>query len=62
MRVIVREPMTNDTRTSIELHLRNFSGGKAAVESDGTAMTVDFIEPGDAKLFLKSFSDIAQAA
>jgi len=62
MRIIVREPMSEDTRISIRLHLQNFSGGKAAVESDGSRMVVDFLEPGDAKLFLMSFSDIAQAA
>ena len=62
MRILVREPMSEDTRISIRLHLQNFSAGRAAVDSDGSHMVVDFTEPGDAKLFLKSFSDIAQAA
>lgn len=62
MRIFVREPMSEDTRISIRLHLQNFSAGKAAVDSDGSQMVVDFVEPGDARLFLKSFSDIAQAA
>lgn len=62
MRILVREPMSEDTRISIRLHLQNFSAGKAVVESTGDNMVVDFVEAGDAKLFLKSFSDIAQAA
>lgn len=62
MRIFVREPMSEDTRISIRLHLQNFSAGKSAVDSDGSQMVVDFTDAGDAKLFLKSFSDIAQAA
>ena len=62
MRILVREPMSEDTRISIRLHLQNFSAGKTVVESTGDNMVVDFVETGDARLFLKSFSDIAQAA
>lgn len=62
MRILVREPMSEDTRISIRLHLQNFSAGKSVVDSDGSSMVVDFVENGDAQLFLKSFSDIAQAA
>ena len=47
MRILVREPMSEDTRISIRLHLQNFSAGKAAVDSDGSQMVVDFTEAGD---------------